>query len=81
MTGEIEELRAELQLISADAPKNSHQEVADNLEMSMANLFKIRAGSRLTVDNSENREQIKDMISEYRGIIHRYCQKYEEEYE
>ena len=78
MTGELEELRAELVKISNDAPKNSHNEVADNLDISLNSLSKIRAGERLTVDNSENREKIKDIISEYLGIIRCELQKLSE---
>lgn len=70
----MDELLQELQLVSEAAPKGSHVNVAKECGISAEYLWQIRAGRNMTSDTSENRETMKNLISEYRRIIRAYQQ-------
>lgn len=65
------ELLEELRLVSSKAPFGSHKEVAELLGISTSLCNAVRDGDRWDKDTAENREKIKNMISEYRGAVKR----------
>ncbi len=71
----MEVLLQELQLVSNASPHGSHDEVAEIIGISTEYLYNIRKGKQLTVNSAENREYMKNLISEYRAIIRRESQR------
>lgn len=64
----METLLFELNLISRNAEVETHETVAENIGISTEFLMQISKGD--LNHTSENREIVKDIISEYRGIAH-----------